>query len=341
MGWDEKLTALNHVLANLYPIQKESLRVVNEAGLRPAYIQFSSKAIDNWHSILVEASNTGKVLNLIRVARNDYPEDVILIQAEKAERKRWPGLTSMAAPVLDTDLPWRSDLTPDGIEKIMGKQSTLLPISFLEVGLQRARAVARVKRGTGELGSGFLTEQNIFVTNHHVLEDAAQAGEALIQFNYQKTATGLDLEPVSFRLDPAAGFATSFEDDWTLVKVKGDANAEWGSININKTDIRKAERVNIIQHPGGGHKQVALYHNIVAYADEKRVQYLTDTLPGSSGSPVFDDQWSVVALHHSGGWILQPGTKQQVFRNEGININLVAEALDIFKKDHFVTGRPL
>ncbi|MBD6620865.1 trypsin-like peptidase domain-containing protein [Komarekiella sp. 'clone 1'] len=30
------------------------------------------------------------------------------------------------------------------------------------------------------------------------------------------------------------------------------------------------------------------------------MHYETDTAPGSSGSPVFSDQWEVVALHHSG-----------------------------------------
>ena len=33
---------------------------------------------------------------------------------------------------------------------------------------------------------------------------------------------------------------------------------------------------------------------------EQFLHYRTDTAPGSSGSPVFNDQWEVVALHHSG-----------------------------------------
>jgi len=327
MAWNEKLTALNYVLANLYPFRDESIRLVNDAGLRPAFITFDNKAIDNWHNILDEADKTDHVLNLIQAVRRDYPDNPVLIQAERAEKDHLPSLTNLSAPVLDSELPWKADLSGDNIEKIMGKQSTLLPISFLETGLQRARSVARVQLQTGGLGSGFLTVENLFVTNHHVLGTAEQAAAATLQFNYQQTPAGLDLEPVTFELKPSEGFVTSKTDDWTLVRVSGDPNPEWGAINIEPIDVSQVQRVNIIQHPSGGPKQIALYHNVVAFADDRRVQYLTDTLPGSSGSPVFDDRWRLVALHHSGGWIVQPGTKHSFFRNEGINVNLIERAL--------------
>jgi V8-like Glu-specific endopeptidase len=329
MPWNEKLTALNYVLATLYAFREESVRVVREAGLDPSFIQFTNRAIDDWHNILVEAEKQNRVLNLVQAALRDYPDNSILVQAEKAEKSELPSLTSILAPTLDIDLVWRAaDLSPSNLEKIMGKQSALLPIAFLEMGLERARSVARIRRQTGELGSGFLTTGNLLVTNHHVLENAQQSAQATIQFNYQQTAAGLDSEPVVFELDPGSRFATSAEDDWTLVRVKGDANADWGAIQVAPIDVTKTERVTIIQHPSGGPKQIALYHNIVTYVDDNRVQYLTDTLPGSSGSPVFDYQWRIVALHHSGGWIVEPGTKQRVvFRNEGININLIEQAL--------------
>lgn len=89
------------------------------------------------------------------------------------------------------------------------------------------------------------------------------------------------------------------------------------------------DRVNIIQHPGGGQKQLSFFANVVVFAGPSRVQYLTDTLPGSSGSPVFDRAWDLVALHHSGGWLVEPGgdPKQTFFRNEGIAMDALIAGL--------------
>ncbi len=48
----------------------------------------------------------------------------------------------------------------EGLEKILGEQNTLLPIAFLELGLERAKAVGRLVVEGGkdgaELGTGFL-----------------------------------------------------------------------------------------------------------------------------------------------------------------------------------------
>ncbi len=54
--------------------------------------------------------------------------------------------------------------------------------------------------------------------------------------------------------------------------------------------------MTIIQHPGGDYKQVALRENKVLSKKSPTVLlYQSDTAPGSSGSPVFNDQWQVRA----------------------------------------------
>ena len=59
------------------------------------------------------------------------------------------------------------------------------------------------------------------------------------------------------------------------------------------------EFVTIVQHPRGGKKQVALRENRIVDGEQRFVHYTADTEPGSSGSPVFNDQWEVLALHHA------------------------------------------
>jgi V8-like Glu-specific endopeptidase len=324
MQWNENLVALNQLLASLYPEKQDTYRLLDEAGIPRSHVAFRDRAIDNLHSILEQAVNRGRLEDLISIARKDHGDLPGLVEAGNHSLRLDKG------PVLDEDISWRSNVTTDTIEKIMGRQSTLLPVSFLERGVERSRQVALVRYDDGSSGSGFLVNKNIFVTNHHVVPDSRTARMATVIFNYQQSVDGQSLRPTELQLNPEDGFVTSSspDDDWTLVRMQGNPNDSWGAVPLRSIDLSDLEYVNIIHHPYGGGKQISCYHNVVVYKDEYRVQYLTDTDRGSSGSPVFDSHWNLVALHHSGGWIRQPGLRNVVYRNEGININRVAAVFE-------------
>lgn len=55
--------------------------------------------------------------------------------------------------------------------------------------------------------------------------------------------------------------------------------------------------LNIIQHPVGQPKKIAIRNNLATRADSPELRYFTATLGGSSGSPVFNDNWRVVGIH--------------------------------------------
>lgn len=65
---------------------------------------------------------------------------------------------------------------------------------------------------------------------------------------------------------------------------------------LNPDDV-----IHIIQHPSGGEKHMSM-QKVVAVSDSK-LYYLADTLPGSSGSPVFKN-WKLVALHCQGSFLI-------------------------------------
>lgn len=318
----DAMTTFRQALARKYPTIDDARRFVTDVELDPIRIAFNNRADLTWFSILEEAQKRGDrwVRVVLERAIEEYPEDEVLQRLRDGAAVRYaegPNITS---------IPWRGHGGAT-LEKILGSQSTLVPVSFLEIGMMRARAVARVKVADGSLGSGFLVHDDLLVTNYHVVPDRRAAAGATAHFNYQKTADGRDAETEELRLDPDTFFTTSSEDDCTIVKVTGEPSARWGTIELQPAEVRVHDRVNIIQHPGGDQKQLSFFHNVVTYVGEGRVQYLTDTLPGSSGSPVFDKDWRLVALHHSGGWILEPGSKTRSFRNEGIHIGRVIDVL--------------
>ncbi len=324
IGWSPILNDLIGLLASLYPDRDRARFTVRITGLDPDEIDFTGIPKIFWMRIVEEVNRRDMVQALIRVAKADFPNvnfDAL------AQQLRQP--TSPTMPRLGDDA-WKGPATGGGnLEKIIGTQPTFLPISFLETGLLRARTVVRVESPLG-LGTGFLTQNNLLITNNHVISNPEDAQKTKIWFNYQKTTVGTDAQVAEFTLDPESAFATSpisGGDDWTAVHVKGNPNAHWGALNLIDTTVKINDFVNIIQHPSGLPKQIALYHNVVAFADDSRVQYLTDTMPGSSGSPVFDNEWRVVALHHSGGWLPEPGTSKVFFRNEGIHIRVLINGL--------------
>lgn len=325
MPWDRNTSNLRDVLAGLYWDRSDTVRFLREVKINPAYINLSDKMINTWTSIVEYAMYQEKLSDLIVQARQEFPKDKLLQLAEAHQ------LLTLEIPAI-AEGSWHAATDPGELEVLTKGIDTMRPISFLEKGVQVAKSVARVVLATGEMGSGFLIKDNLLVTNHHVLPNANAAQDAHVEFNFQKTIDNKDAEIQSYSLLPGDCFFTSpleqeGGDDWTVVRIDGNANTTWGELTLKTATPKKQDEVIIIQHPGGGPKQIALTHNIVAYAGERRIQYLTDTQKGSSGSPVFDLNWQVVALHHAGGLIREPGTKQSYFRNQGIHVNALLQGL--------------
>lgn len=324
--WNPRLSNLRNVLAGLYWEQKDARRIVTQVGMNPIYIDFSAKSVNTWQSILERAQHQKKIEAIIAQALEENPDMPQLVQAQQDQLH-----LAIEAPGID-DTAWRGPTDSNQLEKIIYNISTLREIAFLQRGLETSKSVGRIVLSDGSRGTGFLTSDNLLITNHHVIPSEEAAKSAQVQFNVQKTLQGLDAKVEAYALNPEAGFATSPKesqggDDWTAVRVEGNPNQTWGIISLTPMAPRLNDEVIIIQHAGGGPKQIAMSHNVIVSVDEHRLQYLTDTLEGSSGSPVFDVNWRAVALHQKGGYLRDPNSKMNVFRNQGIHINRVIEGL--------------
>ncbi|QLH25497.1 endonuclease [Streptomyces sp. Rer75] len=239
-----------------------------------------------------------------------------------------------------------------GLERLIGRNN-LAPVAFLEEGVQVSRSVGRITISGpgGGHGTGFMVSPSLLLTNNHVLRCAEEASRSKVAFAFQDGVEGGPLTPAVFPLEPHRFFVTDRALDYSLVAVaprgtQDEALSSFGWLMLRETQgkIVIGEFVNIIQHPRGEPKQIALRDNQLVDVLERFLHYASDTREGSSGSPVFNDQWEVVALHHSAvpktdaegrplsvdGTVWRPemGEQQLAWRaNEGVRISRVLRAL--------------
>ena len=187
-------------------------------------------------------------------------------------------------------------------------------------GLPVGRIVELTEDGTvGEgFATGFLITDDVMLTNHHVFAKATECRGCGIQFGYEKRDGRLSPGTV-FLLDPTVLFYASKDLDFAIVGVRAlavdgvTAIGQFKSLTLIPTTgkVLVGQPISIIQYPEGGPKKYGVRDNelLLAPTEEDRyLQYTTDTLPGSSGSPAFNKDWEVVALHHSGVPEIKNGT---------------------------------
>ncbi|MCD7035662.1 DNA/RNA non-specific endonuclease [Metabacillus sp. GX 13764] len=270
-------------------------------------------------------------------------------EAMKRFEKRSKERNKMAAQ-LETKNPFEVD-SPDraafraslihprdgfALERIINRDD-LFPISYLEAGLRAGKSVCRieVRDNIGRIlgyGTGFLVSPSLLLTNNHVLNDAAAAEFSLAQFNYELDLELKEKKIENFRIDPKRFFLTDEKLDYTLVAIEetssnGTPVSHFGYLPLYAKSGKAlvGECASIIQHPSGAPKSVALRDNQITDVFDDFIHYSSDTKEGSSGSPVMNDEWNVIALHHSG--VPDPDDSSKFIANEGVRISSLVKAL--------------
>jgi Trypsin-like peptidase domain len=92
------------------------------------------------------------------------------------------------------------------------------------------------------------------------------------------------------------------------------------------------QRAYLIGHPKGIETpQFSLQDNAILDRDDRLLHYRSPSEPGSSGSPVFDGQWRLIALHHAGFDSVPRlnGAPGRYAANEGILISAIQHGLRV------------
>jgi len=196
-----------------------------------------------------------------------------------------------------------------GEEALIG-QADYKPVEFFERGLHVADSVGRINSAIGKSGTGFLVGEGILMTNHHVIGSPEEGGISALTMNLEENIFGAVKPQEEFKLNPDAFFYTDAELDVTLVatskrSARGTEVTTFGYLPLIRAEgkILRGWNVNIIQHPNEGNKVVSFRNGVLVEIEGPQGQdeycyYTADTGKGSSGSPVFNDSWEVVALHH-------------------------------------------
>jgi hypothetical protein len=260
---------------------------------------------------------------------------------------------SLAGP----DPPPRDQL-PEVKEKIV-HHDDMLPIGFLIAAQTCGPAVAKIdvpglqEDGTPIIlatgvplqvyGTSWLVTPDLLVTNHHVVnarEDGGpivsesilkrQAAGAVVRFDYNSPTSVIASVTVKALL------AWNIDLDYAVLALSESLPRLPLRLNATKPIQKKANDyipVNIIQHPLGAAKKIAIRNNLVTATSATELRYFTDTQVGSSGSPVFDDSWRVVALHRGSRAV--SGVSFQGRDVAWVNIGTQITAICAHLKQHF------
>lgn len=218
---------------------------------------------------------------------------------------------------------------------------------FVDRALAAAASVARltVPRflrgawGPPTLGTGWVVAPGLIITNHHVIaarfqgetavtddECRAQVARAQAWFDYRIEGGPRDERAVAGLVCMSAAL------DYAILRLQNGAERRPLPVAKELPVLVKGDRLNILQHPQGGPLRYAIRSNhYIGTAGPETphlLRYLTDTEGGASGSPVFDDTWKVVALHHAA----MPVARQQ-HRGQAIYVNNEGIALHAILKD--------
>jgi V8-like Glu-specific endopeptidase len=261
------------------------------------------------------AESAGKLERLIIGAYEETPGNPKLKEFYETVFKRRFIVTPIAsANAIGPDIDWLGATEEIQLQSFLKPQPDWYDVGFLKRALERAASVCRIEIPSRDIkATGVLIAPQLVLTNYHVLKldesDDLQANalNALLHFGCFTAEDGTETEGQSFSLDrqkPILHSSPTKKLDYVLLQVDSSIRrtkeikpVQW---EINNSLVSRMG-INLLQHPEGESMKLSISCDGITgvYPERGVVQYVNRTAVGSSGSPCFDENWKLVALHHA------------------------------------------
>lgn len=165
--------------------------------------------------------------------------------------------------------------------------------------------------GRGRTATGFLVAKDLILTNWHVMEESTgediDANLSGLEMRFTWSASPeRRFRPANVPGSRAAIVSSSPAEqfDYALVRASEDIAAAIG-VKPFRYDGRSMpvarQGIHLIQHPCGSSLKLSVDEDGVTgiYPESGKVQYISRTQAGSSGSPCIDGSMQLIAIHHA------------------------------------------
>ncbi|MEH2270533.1 MAG: trypsin-like peptidase domain-containing protein [Nostoc sp.] len=156
--------------------------------------------------------------------------------------------------------------------------------------LAACNTVGRIESPIGKaIGTGVLITKNFLLTCNHIFSKS-QVQKAWVRFGYKDGSD--ESEKDIFKLD---FISNNSQRDYALLKINPQTQQK--SIFINETSILDSgQDVRIIHHPQGNPVIISDFGQITQVGEDY-IDHNVKTDDGSSGAPIFNRQWELIAIH--------------------------------------------
>ncbi len=189
---------------------------------------------------------------------------------------------------------------PDFQSAIKDSEDACRPPEWFAACAERSKSVGLITTPQN-LGTGFLVDAKdlnhewesapVFITNDHVILNDKPASMT-VRFDGTNSTREHEVTQCICR-------SPSNAMDFAVLGLKTiPPDARCTPLAKQYAPADPAARVYVMGHPNGGATSVSLYKNTLIDVGERTLHYHAATEPGSSGSPVFNETWELVGLHH-------------------------------------------